>query len=405
MKPTIQLGTHPDAESLTAFAEQLLSGAEREQILAHMATCGRCREVVFLTQQMMEPEKPALVIAPQESLRGAKRGWFVSWRWAWVPAAALAGFVGFAVVQHQRRAGVSQPEMAQNVSPPETVRNARQGKAAATPPVQLQAPRREEAKEASKVRGRAGRDAAASSGIFDQKDKATQRKDELAKKTDGLSAVSAEISDGAAQPSPTARAKAAFGGPMAQNQMQQNNAQLQQQNYADEVRPTGTLSNSANKPAPASVPANAASEGVAVQAEPQPALASKTPVTSAQLATAPLRSGSIVVTEKKLGKTKEAQFTLPSGLGVLSQASLGSRRIALDTAGSLFFTEDSGQSWQPEKAQWTGRAVLVKARSSGQVTGTLLGQKAARFELVTDKLETWISTDGKTWTVEAPAVQ
>ena len=211
MKPTIQLGTHPDAESLTAFAEQLLSGAEREQILAHMATCGRCREVVFLTQQMMEPEKLASATEPQQSFRPTPRGWFGEWRWAWVPAAALAGFVGFAVVQHQRRAGVSQPEMAQNVSPSETVRNATQAKTAATPPVQLQAPRREEAKEVSKVRGRAGRDTEVNSEALDRKNKATQKKDELAKESDLLSAVAPAALGGSAHGTLSARAKTTMG--------------------------------------------------------------------------------------------------------------------------------------------------------------------------------------------------
>jgi hypothetical protein len=39
---------HPDADLLTAFAEQALSATEREGVLEHLALCGDCREVVGL---------------------------------------------------------------------------------------------------------------------------------------------------------------------------------------------------------------------------------------------------------------------------------------------------------------------------------------------------------------------
>jgi hypothetical protein len=32
----------------------------------------------------------------------------------------------------------------------------------------------------------------------------------------------------------------------------------------------------------------------------------------------------------------------------------------------------------------------------------MLGQSTPHFQLTTDKLKTWISEDGKTWTLEAP---
>ena len=44
MNSNLQLDLHPDADSLSAFAEEALGAAEREQILAHMTQCSRCRE-------------------------------------------------------------------------------------------------------------------------------------------------------------------------------------------------------------------------------------------------------------------------------------------------------------------------------------------------------------------------
>jgi hypothetical protein len=41
-------GSHPDADLLTAFAEQALSATEREGVIEHLARCGDCRELIAL---------------------------------------------------------------------------------------------------------------------------------------------------------------------------------------------------------------------------------------------------------------------------------------------------------------------------------------------------------------------
>src|SRR5208282_895679 len=46
--PTAPEPAHPDADLLTAFAEQTLSATERDGVLEHLALCGDCREVVVL---------------------------------------------------------------------------------------------------------------------------------------------------------------------------------------------------------------------------------------------------------------------------------------------------------------------------------------------------------------------
>jgi len=56
-------GTHPEADVLTAFAEQTLAATEREGVLAHLAVCGDCREIVA----MALPEEAAAVRLPVES--------------------------------------------------------------------------------------------------------------------------------------------------------------------------------------------------------------------------------------------------------------------------------------------------------------------------------------------------
>ncbi len=57
MTATSQHGFHPDAESLSAFSEQALARRERVEVLAHLAVCGRCREVVALAREAADADE------------------------------------------------------------------------------------------------------------------------------------------------------------------------------------------------------------------------------------------------------------------------------------------------------------------------------------------------------------
>jgi hypothetical protein len=52
--------THPEADALTAFIEQMLSPSEREGVLQHLALCADCREAVVLALPAMDE---AIVLA------------------------------------------------------------------------------------------------------------------------------------------------------------------------------------------------------------------------------------------------------------------------------------------------------------------------------------------------------
>lgn len=82
------VGEHPDAGVLTAFAEHSLGAAERETVLAHLAACVVCREVVALAlpENVLEEVTPVV------------HSWF---RWPvlrWAAVAASAVIVWAAVV-------------------------------------------------------------------------------------------------------------------------------------------------------------------------------------------------------------------------------------------------------------------------------------------------------------------
>src|SRR5579863_1737562 len=74
---------HPDADVLTAFAEQSLPDAERALVLDHLARCGDCRDVVALALPATETLETA--IRPNRST-------WMTWpalRWGFVAAGIL----------------------------------------------------------------------------------------------------------------------------------------------------------------------------------------------------------------------------------------------------------------------------------------------------------------------------
>ena len=84
-------GEHPSADLLAAFAEQGLAGAEREKLLAHLAACEQCREVVWFAMPEGEAEMQVVV-------RGGRNWiWSSSWRWAGI-AAGIVVIAGVAIL-------------------------------------------------------------------------------------------------------------------------------------------------------------------------------------------------------------------------------------------------------------------------------------------------------------------
>jgi hypothetical protein len=90
--------SHPDADLLTAFAEQSLTAQERAHVLDHLARCGECRKVVVLA--LPATEAAALV----SSVTPARIGW-LSWpalRWG-VVAAGILAVTSVGVLQYRQR--------------------------------------------------------------------------------------------------------------------------------------------------------------------------------------------------------------------------------------------------------------------------------------------------------------
>jgi hypothetical protein len=103
-------GAHPDADLLTAFAEQSLVKSERTSVIEHLARCGDCREIVALA--LPSPEAVALPIRVT-----SPRSRWLSWpvlRWGVVAAGVALASVG--VLQYRRS---QQPALVSTLTVPE----------------------------------------------------------------------------------------------------------------------------------------------------------------------------------------------------------------------------------------------------------------------------------------------
>ena len=100
---------------------------------------------------------------------------------------------------------------------------------------------------------------------------------------------------------------------------------------------------------------------------------------------------------------------LPSGLEAVSTATNGRETVAIDSAGTVFVSQEVGPQWQPVAQQWSGRAVRVatdvivvqggpaQAKANTQADAGAASDAGRVFELFNDQKLVWISTDGASW--------
>jgi hypothetical protein len=88
--------------------------------------------------------------------------------------------------------------------------------------------------------------------------------------------------------------------------------------------------------------------------------------------------------------------SLPSRLPVTSSVSLDKRLLSLDDAGGLFLSRNAGKSWKKVHPQWTGKAVSIGVIASGAVEAKAKGE-ASGSESGQDLFQ--LTTDaGARWT-------
>jgi hypothetical protein len=103
---------HPDADQLTAFAEQALSETERARVLHHLAGCRACRNILSLATAEFD-SVPAHSVATVP----ASRSWLNFSLLRWGTAGALAVIVGAALMLRDQHRYASTPPQAELAIP------------------------------------------------------------------------------------------------------------------------------------------------------------------------------------------------------------------------------------------------------------------------------------------------
>jgi hypothetical protein len=439
MTQTLQFGNHPDAESLNAFVEQALPPDEREQVLAHMASCGRCRQVVFLAQEAAEIVPLELVAAASaqpadhsstlpplspthspEPVRGQRASWLAGWRWAWIPAAAMAGILSVVVI-HYGRLAQRNDQVAQN-----TQAEPRERKPAVSTMPAKPAPSATPAEPAASTTPT--KPAAREMAVPEDKKMSVQQ----------LTAKGAQVSFGekkslanaildapkaASGPGTPAMGFAAppvalgelqsrhlvngmvssVGGPAKSARFGQQQSAQQQVSGTQQVQVAGARYSAAPTDALVTVDSAAALNGGVTRPQASPSASAAAPV--AQMAMKSTGgngygSGYGFAAGNALSIDKAKNTVLPSGIRALSVATSVGHTIAIDATGALYLSDDAGKNWVPITRQWTGRAVLVRTHAASPEAGFARTPQSKGFELVTDIFETWVSQDGKTWVLQ-----
>jgi hypothetical protein len=356
MSRNLQLDLHPDAESLNAFAERALAGQEHERVAAHIAVCGRCREIVFLAQDVSEEMEPALVAAAtpaQPVVVRAPR--FKAWRLAWIPFVALAAGIIIGYVLHIHHAEESATQMAQSVNEAVSPQASPQNE-----------PGLNAAKETTQVTARKGREAPTSDAVTP-----------ISNSPVALAASQARVTVPSASPT---------SGVGFVEQKPQVQAEISKNAKAFEAKKAAPAAADKPQPVEAQVIAAAAPMSeVEVTAAPPPA---------------PPSGGAVhgVLTPRALYKLRTPE--LPSGLAPVSTVTEEHEMLAVDTEGGVFLSNDAGVHWESIGRQWNGRAVAVRfAEGLNRKidTNSGAGMPQTRFELVNDVGQVWISMDGRVW--------
>lgn len=378
MSRALQPELHPDAESLNAFIEQALPREERAGILGHLATCARCRQIVFLAQQA-GAEEPAQEAAREAAApprwAGRFHGWTRDWRLAWAPAAAFALLAAIAVSVHLWHvpgdgevARVAPPAplaapasraVPEPISPPPAAAHAARN--TATAPHGATTPRLT---------------ASSASGDLVSAAAAPPPRVEPAESSAKSIAFGREAPASQAA-SASAPAVAAWQSERAQAELSHASRAMRAER-ARSAASTGALQSAPNLADESASTAHFATKSLTPEGfEPAPASAA---------------AGNVSLTA-----AQPATVLLPSGLAVLSSAALGKRTVAIDRAGSLYMKARPDGNWVPVTRQWTGRLIQVRVQTPAQAESAAAPTAVGVFAIVNSGNQVWTSPDGKTW--------
>jgi Putative zinc-finger len=440
MNRSPQLDLHPDADSLNAFVEHVLADPEREQVLAHIAVCSRCRQVVYLAQEAAaEVKSPAPVTVAAPHAATLHKTWFRNWQVAWGAAAACAAIIMLAITLNLRQktpaTELAKAAPAENERIQQPVSEVQKQPEAAQPAARadVQVPGRHIAPKAAPGISKFAPLRTQPEALSAQASSATSQTFVMAAPSATTATVDVpHVQLNAAELPPiteTISKQATLS--LDQVSAQSNDASAAAQLALRKRKIAGTtmgLMNARN--ASVTEMKNTGPLVVAGQAQ------------SAHAAAATMKPGSQVRLEAGAGTTyfngtigpesfsitdmavaRNAMHTmLPNGLTAVSTAASQHHLLAIDAIGNLFVSNNSGSNWELVSPQWIGHAVQVRSHpilsnsearmaspenkvqaatgSSNATEPSILAipsTPTAIFEIVNDSAAVWTSADGKTW--------
>lgn len=397
---------HPEADLLTAFAEQALSPSEREEVLQHLALCEDCRDAVVLALPNVDvagasPELEREVAGT--SVPDKERTNWLGWpnlHWGRLSWAALAAGVAMAVlVARPGLERLSKPKqqatsVATLSSAPEQPRTS-----ASAAPV-AEEPKAEKSLAAKTATARDQLDPSpnkpTSPALSAKSDTPTMFANNLSKKSGSASAPAAGNMFGKRESNESrtgeSRTGAAAGGPApAPSEESRADANLIAQADAPPIEkakpaPQDSAAYDSLKTTVATPQAQAASpaSGAMVMRK----AAAPAMMASKQNATWTIAAG---VLQRSLDNGQSWQTAVRADHALLCFASRGQQVWAGGQAGTLLRSTDEGTTWTAVAVSFGGQPLTsdvthIETRSSAEVM------------LITGNHESWSSSDGgKTW--------
>ena len=406
MPDDLQPGLHLSPDQLSAFAENVLPEHERLTALTHLSACADCRKVVFLTQQA----DPTFTAAP--AAETPRRSWLSLPQILVAAGAALACTLILALIIHHQLGQTTSPVTTAQLQPQPAI-----------------VPHPTAPSTLTLTPAPAPQKAAATPPHADDAQLSTAATHSLAESR--MSAAPAprplpkiEPQKIVLPPPPALRAYMPSSGTVS-GQAEESKMRAKRAYVAGASQ---GASASAAAPSAAKPESNLPVTVAAAPARPVTIESSNATVNvDAESIQAPPLSGRAVQNYAALTPGIVPPLKLPSKKPFASQLSAGSRILALDTAGALFLTTDSGRHWRSIAPQWSGKAVQLSfapsparlylnqpsqnqtQNSSSQTNSYINGASAAPqqsqqspiptagFELTTSTGTVWISTDGLTW--------
>lgn len=411
MKAPGQYELHPDAELLSAFAEQALGSSERDDVLHHLAVCGRCRQVVALAQNAAEADVAADAAPEARRQPIQANAWWKQWRAVWIPTAVVAAFAVTSIAfylrqpeQHESAIRMAKLSPNQHAEPTVAPPPAKQLKA--VPPAAL-AP----ATSASKIAKAKSPEPVKGAG---------ERLKSVPMVADRLSSAQSPLpappppapslpEQQSSMPAPAGSEflhenRPDFNEPSTAAQLQaERKEQDERQQSAARVLHGAMFAAKASPSAAEHGEQRSATEQVAVTAEPS------------EMRLAPIPQFETLQSAKATAVVADAMraIRLPSDRPAISVATAGKVSLAIDQAGALFISQDDGGTWNRVLQQWRGRAVSVRRQTAPPAASPQAGEEkklpeaaasasavsvpVTIFEILNDQGQVWWSTDGRIW--------